>query len=106
MSQEEIEQHIDRLHAQGIVDLHFDLPLDLFWKRNRPGELTAHYLPDFQEGNIGVVGAAIYVEDDYLPEMGLRVALDQVARLHNEVASAPQFAICKTHEEILRARTE
>ena len=104
MSSESVERRIDHLHAHGIIDLHFDLPLDLYWKRNRPGELTAHYLPEFQAGNVGVVGAAIYVEDHYLPEMGLHVALDQVARLYSEVASAPQFAICRTHEEILLAR--
>ena len=104
MSNESIEQRVTRLHAPGIVDLHFDLPLDLFWKRNRPGQLTAHYLPEFESGNIGVIGAAIYVEDQYLPEMGLRVGLGQIAQLYSEVANAPQFVICKTHEEILRAR--
>jgi len=105
MSQEPIEQHIDRLQAPGIIDLHFDLPFDLYEKRNRPGQLTAHYLPEFEAGNIGVVGAAIYVEDRYLPEMGLRVGLGQIAQLYSEVANAPPFVICRTHDEILRART-
>ena len=104
MSQEPIEQRIDRLHAQGIVDLHFDLPFDLYEKRNRPGQLTTHYLPEFKAGNIGVVGAAIYIEDKYLPEMGLRVGLGQIAQLYSEVANAPQFAVCRTHDEILRSR--
>jgi len=104
ISQEPIEQHIDRLHAQGIVDLHFDLPFDLYEKRTRPGQLAAHYLPELEAGNIGVVGAAIYVEDRYLPEMGLRIGLGQIAQLYSEVANAPQFAICRTHDEILRGR--
>ena len=104
MSNESNEQHVSRLHTHGIVDLHFDLPLDLFEKRNRPGQLTAHYLPDFEAGNIGVIGAAIYIEDRYLPEMGLRVGLGQVAQLYSEVAKAPQFAICKTYEQIVQAR--
>src|SRR4029077_17295757 len=46
----------------------------------------------------------IYVEDRYLPEMGLRVALDQVARLYAEVEQTDRFAICKTFPEIERAR--
>src|SRR5581483_3372814 len=50
------------------------------------------------------IGAALYVEDRYLPEMGLRVALDEIARLYTEVASTDRFAICKTGEEINRAR--
>lgn len=104
MSNESNEQHLSRLHAHGIVDLHFDLPFDLFEKRNRPGQLTAHYLPEFEAGNIGVIGAAIYIEDRYLPELGLRVGLGQIAQLTSEVAKAPQFAICKTYEQIRQAR--
>jgi membrane dipeptidase len=104
MSNESVEQRVNRLHAPGLVDLHFDLPFDLYEKRSRPGQLTAHYLPEFEAGNIGLIGAAIYIDDRYLPEMGLRVGLGQIAQLYSEVANAPQFAICKTYEEIRRAR--
>src|SRR5437764_12623350 len=106
MSRASIEQRIDQLHTGGIVDVHFDLPLDLYEKRNHPGALVSHYLPEFEAGNIGVVGSALYVEDRYLPEMGLRVALDQVARLYAEVDATDRFAICKTSEGIKRARKE
>ena len=99
-----IEERIDQLHASGIVDLHFDLLMDLYEKRHRAGVLTSHYLPEFEAGDVGVIGAAIYVEDRYLPELGLRVALDQISRLYAEVATTERFAICKTHEEITRAR--
>jgi membrane dipeptidase len=98
------EERIDRLHAPGIVDLHFDLPMDLYEKRNRAGVLTSHYLPEFEAGDIGVIGAAIYIEDRYLPELGLRVALDQISRLRAEVESTDRFAICKTFAEIGQAR--
>jgi membrane dipeptidase len=102
----EIDARVARLHRAGIVDLHFDLPMDLYEKRARPGTLVSHYLPEFEEGNIGVLGVAIYIEDRYLPEMGLRVALDQVARLYAEVdAASDRFAICRTFDEIARART-
>ena len=98
------EERIARLHSPGIVDLHFDLPMDLYEKRHRPGALTSHYLPEFEAGDIGVIGAAIYVEDRYLPELGLRVALDQISRLGAEVERTDRFAICKTFAEIRRAR--
>jgi membrane dipeptidase len=104
MPQESIEQRIDHLHANGIVDLHFDLLIDLYEKRDRPGVLASHFLPEFEAGRIGVIGAAIYVEDRYLPEMGLRIGLDQIARLHAEVESTERFAICKNYDEIVRAR--
>ncbi|PYK29994.1 MAG: membrane dipeptidase [Verrucomicrobia bacterium] len=96
--------HLDRLHAGGVVDMHFDLLIDLYEKRNQPGVLVSHFLPEFDAGNIGLIGAAIYVEDRYLPEMGLRVALDQIARLYAEVERSDRFAICKTGAEIKQAR--
>jgi membrane dipeptidase len=104
MPQESIEQRIDRLHANGIVDLHFDLLIDLYEKRDRPGVLKSHFLPEFDAGGIGVIGAAIYVEDRYLPEMGLRVGLDQIGRLHAEIENTERFVVCKTYDEIVRAR--
>jgi membrane dipeptidase len=99
-----IEERIDQLHAGGLIDLHFDLLIDLYEKRDRPGILASHFLPEFKAGGIGVLGVAIYIEDRYLAELGLRVALDQVARLHAEVEQAEQFAICKTFAQIEQAR--
>jgi membrane dipeptidase len=99
-----IEERIDRLHADGVVDLHFDMPMDLYEKRDRINVLAADYLPDLEAGNIGVVGVAIYIEDRYLPEMGLRVALDQIARLYAEAEQGARFAICKSYQEIVDAR--
>jgi membrane dipeptidase len=84
--------------------MHFDLLIDLYEKRNHPGILVSHFLPEFEAGDVGVLGVAIYIEDRYLPEMGLRVALDQVARLYAEVEQTDRFAICKTFAEIKRAR--
>src|ERR1700722_4877109 len=104
MAEESIDQHITRLHARGIVDMHFDLLMDLYEKRNYPGALVLHYLPEFEAGCIGVLGVAIYIEDRYLPEMGLRVALDQIARLYAEVEQSDRFAICKSFEQIKQAR--
>src|SRR5712692_3379830 len=99
-----IEGRINRLHADGIVDLHFDMPMDLYEKRDRANVLATDYLPELEAGNIGVLGAAIYIEDRYMPEMGLRIALDQISRLHTEVEECGRFAICKSYQEILDAR--
>ena len=103
---EEVDQRIDRLHARGVIDLHFDLLMDLYEKRDRPDILTTEFLPDLKEGNMVVLGAAIYIEDRYLPEMGLRVGLDQIARLYAEVDKSDQFSICRVYEEILQAQKE
>src|SRR5439155_24245994 len=99
-----IEQRLEQLHAGGVVDFHFDLLIDLYEKRDRPGVLVSHFLPEFGAGGMGVLGVAIYIEERYLPEMGLRVALDQVARLYAEVEQTERLAICKTFAEIEQAR--
>jgi membrane dipeptidase len=103
-TEKSVEDRIDRLHASGVVDFHFDMPMDLYEKRDRTNVLATDYLPELEAGNIGVLGAAIYVEDRYLPEMGLRVALDQIARLYGEATECARFAICKSFQEILDAR--
>ena len=96
-AKESIEGRIERLHTGGIIDMHFDLLMDLYEKRQRRDILTTEFLPEFETGNVSVVGAAIYIEDRYLPEAGLRVALDQIARLYAETAASQRFAICKTY---------
>ena len=103
-TEKSIEQRIDRLQSGGIIDLHFDLPMDLYEKRERKNVLETEFLPELEAGNIGVVGVAIYIEDRYLPETGLRVALDQIARLFAETQACNRFAICKSYREIEKAR--
>jgi membrane dipeptidase len=98
------EAHIDRLHKHGLVDMHFDMLMDLYERRGRADLLDADYLPELRAGGIGVLGVAIYVEDKYLPELALRVALGQVARLHVETTCSAHFAICTSYAEIVAAR--
>ncbi|PZR76440.1 MAG: membrane dipeptidase [Chthoniobacterales bacterium] len=104
MASREIEERIDRLHRHGVIDLHFDLLMELYERRTRTKVLEMDILPDLEAGSIGVIGAALYLHDRYLPELALRVALDQIARLYAEVDQSDRFAICKSHAEILQAR--
>jgi membrane dipeptidase len=99
-----MKQRIDQLHADGVVDLHFDMPMDLYEKRTRISVLATDFLPELEAGDIGVLGVAIYIEDRYLPEMGLRVSLDQISLLYTEAQGSGRFAICKSYENILDAR--
>jgi len=101
---ESVEERIERLQAEGIIDMHFDLPMDLYEKRDRKNVLEAEFLPEFKAGDIGALGVAIYIEDRYMPQNGLRVALDQFARLYAETAASERFRICKAYREIQEAR--
>jgi membrane dipeptidase len=105
-TEKSIEERVDRLQAGGVIDLHFDLPMDLYEKRERKNVLETEFLPELKAGNIGVMGVAIYIEDRYLLDAGLRVGLDQISRLYAEVHACPHFAICKSYHEIQKARKE
>jgi membrane dipeptidase len=99
-----MEERVARLHRPGLIDLHFDLPMDLFEKRTRPGVLATEFLPELEKGDIGVLAAAIFVEDRYLPEKALPVALGQIAQLYSESEKTGRVVICRSHREILAAR--
>src|SRR4029450_13733322 len=100
---EPIEERIERLQAGGIIDMHFDLPMELYEKREGKNVLEMEFLPDLDAGKISVLGVTIYIEDRYLPENGLRVALDQIERLYAETAASQRFAICKSYRDVQAA---
>jgi membrane dipeptidase len=104
MTEKSIEERINRLQAGGVVDMHFDLLMDLYEKRDRENLLETEFFPEIEAGNIDVVGVAIYIEDRYLPDAGLRVALDQIARLYAETQVSPQFAICRSYHDVQNTR--
>ncbi len=96
--------HAQQLMQPGLIDMHFDLPMDLYEKRGRTSILATDYWNDIARGRIGVIGVALYVEDKYMPEQALRVALGQIARLRDEVAADNRFALCRSAAEIAAAR--
>jgi len=102
-SSESTEERITRLHGQGIVDLHFDLPMFLYDNRDRKNVLASDFLPEFEAGDIGTAAAGIYIEDQYIPDKALEVALGQVARIHVEVERCDRFTICRSYAQIKNA---
>src|SRR5258705_3247827 len=103
---ESIEERITRLHGQGMVDLHFDLPMFLYDNRDRKNVLASDFLPEFEAGDIGTAAAGIYIEDQYIPDKALEVALGQVARIYVEVERCDRFTICRSYAEIKNAREQ
>lgn len=99
------EERISRLHASGLIDLHFDLPLGLFLNRPRRKVITTDFLAEFEAGDLSLLGAAIYVEDLHL-DHALQVALDQIALLDEELAVTPRLTLCKSFADIQQARGE
>lgn len=101
-----IEERTSRLHAGGLIDLHFDLPLGLFLSRGRHNIIASDFLPQFEAGDIGLLGVALYVQDQHLGEQALRIALDQVALLKRELDNIPRLVLCRSFAEIEKAQHE
>ena len=100
-----------RLHglqqSAFIVDAHFDLPYDLANRRERGQRevIAGHYLPAFQAGGLDLIVASIFIHNFFLPEMGLRKALDQISHLLAEIEETPGlFRICRSAAEARAAR--
>ena len=102
----QIEEKIASLHAGGLVDMHYDLPLSLFLSRPRKNVIATDLLAEFEAGDIGLLGVALYIEDKHLGERALQIALDQVALLKAELRSTPQLVLCREFAEIEQARRE
>ena len=103
-SADSINERVARIQAGGIIDMHYDLPLGLFLQRSRRNIIPTDFLPQFEGGDIGLLGVALYVEDEYLPNDGLRVALDQIALLQEELKANSRLAFCHSFSEIEEAR--
>ncbi|MET3288836.1 UNVERIFIED_CONTAM: membrane dipeptidase [Brevibacillus sp. OAP136] len=90
-----------------IIDGHFDLLMDVSIQRERGKRkvIETDFLPDFQAGGVGAVVAALFVDSSFLPEMGLRKALQQVSALHAEAAESPdKIMVCKNVDDLLTAQ--
>ena len=98
-----LKARIHRLHRGGLIDMHLDLPLGLYWNRARSGVIRRDFIRQFRAANASLLGVALYVEDDELPH-GLRVALDQVALLRKEIERTPELTLCRSFADICRAR--
>ena len=80
-----------RLQAETpVADLHMDLPGELLFRRRRGQRrvIAGRYLPVWKKAGISLVGAAVYVEDENLPEAALRNTLLQTEALKEEIREA------------------
>jgi len=108
--QTELNQQVKNIHQKAFtVDAHFDLTYDLANRRER-GEtkvIENNYLPDIKAGGFDAIVSAVFIHDLFLPEMGLRRALDQISFLYQEIDETPgQFRLCRSIAEARTAKKE
>lgn len=100
--------HIETLHQNAlIIDAHFDLTYDMANKRDRGRQkvIETDYLDGFRNGGFNLVVSALFVNDYFLPEMGLRKTLDQISYLLQEMEESPgSMRLCRTPDEIRQAK--
>ncbi len=94
---------VQRLRARGLIDFHFDLPMELLAKRDQPNLFQSEYLPQLEEGGIGLFVAAIYIEDKNLPN-AFQVALDQIECMRSAAERSGRAVVCRSFAEIEATR--
>jgi membrane dipeptidase len=104
----DIAMRAKTLHEECFVaDAHFDLMPLVLEKRlkGRKKVIETDYLPKLRSGGMDLVISSIYIKSEYLPEMALRKALDQISALYAEMEESPGlFVLCRSYDDILRAR--
>jgi membrane dipeptidase len=105
---QKLQEHVAHLQTQAFsIDAHFDLIYDVANRRER-GErevIKTRYLNDFKRGGFKLIVSAMFIHDLFLPEMGLRRALDQISCLHEEMEETPGlFRLCRSVDEAQAAQ--
>ena len=105
--QGKIQERIKNIHKNfTIVDAHLDLLFDVEKKRKKGQKkvIEAEYLAEFKDGGVNIIVSSIYIEDDYLPELALRKALDQISAFFSELKeSEDKIAFVRNGSDVEQA---
>ncbi|MBA4495585.1 dipeptidase [Paenactinomyces guangxiensis] len=99
-----------RIHRNAhVVDAHFDLLMDVEVQRGygRKKIIETNYLPEFLRGGVNTIVSSVFVDSNFVPEMSLRKALNQISALYAEADESPEkIMICKKYDDIVTAKKE
>lgn len=90
--------------SEYIFDAHSDLPFQVVRERQSGRNLVIEedFLPEMRAGGITKRVAAIYVDDEYVPEMALHRALSVVSELHADIAESDRVELATTAHDLTR----
>ena len=108
---ENIKEHIKRIHENDfIVDAHFDLLMDVEEERRckkRKDVIREDYLDALKKGGMNLIVSSLFIENEFIPEMSLKNALDQISAFHYELDDLKdEIALCKSYGDIIKAKNE
>jgi membrane dipeptidase len=104
---EYVESARNLVASSFVLDAHFDWAMELADRATR-GETRVsreHHLPSLRSGGVDCFVSSLFVHSLFLPEMGLRMALDEIACALEEFEAFPEdLALCRTMAEAEAAR--
>lgn len=103
-----MEQAMELHRSCPVADTHLDLAAELYnWKKSGEEDpLRDRYLENFRKGGFNLVVSSIFLENDQLPENGLRTAMDQISVLLEEIDKNEAFLQVRTASDLDRAIRE
>lgn len=92
------------LHRNSIVaDAHLDLAGEVY-NRYLAGEkevIKNKYLENFKKGGFNIIVSSLYIDDIFLPEMGLKIALGQISALMEDIETCDgEVKLIKTKKDL------
>ncbi len=103
-------QQAEELHRHyPVVDAHLDLAGEILL-RYQAGErevIKTHYLDHFNKAGLTLLISSVFVDDNVLPEGGLRNALDQISVLYEDIAAiSDEVMLIKNRYDLHYARQQ
>ncbi len=105
----EYREMAEKLHKEfPAADAHLDLAGELLFRvQNKEiNPLRVHYLDHLRQGGFNLVVSSVYLNENQLPEAGLRTALDQISVLMEAIDQNEEFLLIRTAEDMDRAIRE
>ena len=98
-----LPEDVMKLHREAVVvDAHHDITFDV-WQRRIRGEkgVLASWGPELRRGGVNVQVFPTWVPTNYLPEMALRVMLNQIGALYADTEEDPSVVHwVRTYDDI------
>lgn len=84
------------------IDAHSDMLMDIFKKRavGRKKVFEEDWVPVMRKAGLNLRVASIYIDQAYIPDMALRIALDMVSALMAEEKESQSISVCRNYEDI------
>lgn len=98
------------LHQNAVVvDTHLDLAVEIY-NRYLAGEreiIKKRYLENFKKAGFNIIVSSLFIDDKYLPEMALKISLNQISALMEDIEECNgEVMLVKSREQLNKAIEE